>query len=166
MPFAAATFDAAISTFGVMFAPDQTRAARELTRVVRRGGKIALASWTPEGFIGKMLLTVTKHVPPPTGAASPIYWGNEQRLRELFPHVAKLVARRRHFVFRYESAQHFVDVFRQYYGPTLKAFEALAPERRNALSVDLLELCELYRSPNQPKSLAIPAEYLETVIEV
>jgi ubiquinone/menaquinone biosynthesis C-methylase UbiE len=166
LPFPAATFDAAISTFGVMFAPDQPRAAREMTRVVRRGGKIALASWTPEGFIGKMLVTVAKHVPPPAGVASPIYWGNEQRLRELFPEVSKLVVNRRNFVFRYESAKHFIDVFRQYYGPTLKAFAALDPERQTRLSLDLHELCEQHRNSSQPNSLAVPAEYLEVVIDV
>ena len=106
LPFADGSFDAALSTFGVMFAPDQQRAAGELCRVVRAGGTIALANWTPEGFIGRMLATVGKHVPPPAGVASPIYWGTEARLGELFPRVRSLHARRREFVFRYESAQH------------------------------------------------------------
>lgn len=166
LPFPAASFDAALSTFGVMFAPDQARAARELVRVVKPGGKIALANWTPEGFVGRMLVTVSKHVPPPPGVASPVYWGNEDRLRELFPDVSKLVVNRRSFVFRYESAKHMIDVFREYYGPTHKAFGALDAERKERLGLDLHELCEQFRSPSQPKSLAVPAEYLEVLIEV
>lgn len=166
LPFPSASFDAVLSTFGVMFAPDQARAARELVRVTKPGGKVALANWTPEGFIGKMLVTVSKHVPPPPGVASPVYWGNEERLRELFPNVRKLTVHRRHFVFRYESAKHMIDVFRQYYGPTFKAFAALDADRQLRLSMDLHELCELYRSPAQPRSLAIPAEYLEVVVDV
>jgi ubiquinone/menaquinone biosynthesis C-methylase UbiE len=164
LPFPSASFDIALSTFGVMFAPDQERAARELWRVVRSGGKIALANWTPEGFVGRMLVTVGRHVPPPAGVASPIYWGNEARLRELFPEATELYAQRRHFVFRYESAEHFTQVFRDYYGPTFKAFAALDRQQKERLHGDLLELCEQFRSPARPKSLVIPAEYLEVVI--
>jgi SAM-dependent methyltransferase len=164
LPFPADSFDAAISTFGVMFAPDQERAARELTRVVRRGGKIALANWTPEGFIGRMLATVGKHVPPPAGVASPIYWGNEARLRELFPDVTMFHTRRRDFVFRYESADHFINVFRDYYGPTYKAFGGLDPQGRVRLTEDLRALIEQFKSPGK-KTLAVPAEYLEVVID-
>lgn len=165
LPFPAASFDAAVSTFGVMFAPDQERAARELTRVVKPGGRIGLANWTPEGFVGRMLVTVGKHVPPPTGVASPIYWGNEQRLRELFPEVKSLHARRRNYTFHFESADHLVQVFRDYYGPTFKAFNALERERQAELAADLRDLCQRYRSPGY-QSLAIPAEYLEIVIDV
>jgi ubiquinone/menaquinone biosynthesis C-methylase UbiE len=163
LPFPAESFDAVVSTLGVMFAPDQQRAAREMTRVVRRRGTIALANWTPEGFVGRMLTTVGKHVPPPPGVASPVYWGNEERLRELFPDVTSLRARRRNFVFRYESADHFVQVFRDYYGPTFKAFSALDRERQAALATDLRQLCEQLRTPGQ--GLAVPGEYLEVVIE-
>jgi ubiquinone/menaquinone biosynthesis C-methylase UbiE len=165
LPFPADSFDAAISTYGVMFAPDQERAARELVRVVRPGGKIALASWTPEGFVGRMLVTVSKHVPPPAGVASPVYWGNEQRLRELFPDVTGFHTRRRSFVFRYESVEHFIAVFRDYYGPTLKAFAALDKQNQARLNDDLSDLCQQFRSPATTKSLAIPAEYLEVVID-
>jgi ubiquinone/menaquinone biosynthesis C-methylase UbiE len=165
LPFPAASFDAAVSTFGVMFAPDQERAARELVRVVKPGGKIALANWTPEGFVGRMLVTVGKHVPPPTGVASPVYWGNEQRLRELFPGVTAFHARRRHYVFHYESPDHFVQVFRDYYGPTHKAFNALDRDKQELLASDLRELCLRFRSPGY-QSLAIPGEYLEVVIDV
>jgi ubiquinone/menaquinone biosynthesis C-methylase UbiE len=163
LPFPAESFDAVVSTFGVMFAPDQQRAAREMTRVVRRRGTIALANWTPEGFVGRMLTTVGKHVPPTPGVASPVYWGNEERLRELFPDVTSLRARRRNFVFRYESADHFVQVFRDYYGPTFKAFSALDRERQAALATDLRQVCEQLRTPGQ--GLAVPGEYLEVVIE-
>jgi ubiquinone/menaquinone biosynthesis C-methylase UbiE len=165
LPFPAESFDAALSTFGVMFAPDQERAARELLRVVRPGGKIALANWTPEGFVGRMLVAVGKHVPPPPGVASPVYWGNEQRLRELFPGVKSLQVRRKSYVFHYESADHFVQVFRDFYGPTYKAFNALDRERQEQLASDLRELCQRFRSPGY-QSLAVPGEYLEVVIDV
>lgn len=163
LPFADASFDVALSTFGVMFAPDQERAARELVRVVRVGGTIALANWTPEGFIGRFLAAVGKHVPPPVGVASPIYWGSEVRLRELFPGVRSFRAERREFVFRYESTDHFIDVFRRYYGPTYKAFASLDPQRQEALADDLRALVEQSRRPSK-QALALPAEYLEVVI--
>ncbi|HWA78568.1 MAG TPA: class I SAM-dependent methyltransferase [Polyangiaceae bacterium] len=165
LPFPAESFDAALSTFGVMFAPDQERTARELSRVVKRGGKIALANWTPEGFVGRLLVTVGKHVPPPPGVASPAYWGNETRLRELFPDVARLRVLRRDFVFRYESFQHFIDVFREYYGPIKKAFAALDGQGQAALFEDLRKLADTFKSPTQGTSLAISGEYLEAVIE-
>jgi SAM-dependent methyltransferase len=164
LPFPAESFDAAISTFGVMFAPDQERAARELLRVVRRGGKVALANWTPEGFVGRMLLTVGKHVPPPAGVASPAYWGNEARLRELFPDVSRLHTRRRNFLFRYESFPHFIDTFRDYYGPIHKAYAALDVAGRDRLTEDLRELVAQFQGPTMAKALAIPGEYLEVVI--
>jgi ubiquinone/menaquinone biosynthesis C-methylase UbiE len=165
LPFPAESFDAVLSTFGVMFAPDQERAAREMTRVVRPGGKIALANWTPEGFVGRMLVTVGKHVPPPAGVASPVYWGNEARLRELFPHVGQLRSRRRTFVFRYESIDHFIATFRDFYGPTFKAFGALDARGQARLSDDLRELVERFQAPSKSKSVAIPGEYLEVVID-
>lgn len=165
LPFPAESFDNVLSTFGVMFAPDQQKAASEMTRVVKRGGKIAMANWTPEGFVGKMLVTVGKHVPPPAGVASPVYWGNETRLRELFPDVKQFHTRRRDFVFRYESFEHFVDVFRSFYGPTYKAFGALDSQGQARLTDDLRTLVEQFRSPIQKNSLVLPAEYLEIVIE-
>jgi hypothetical protein len=148
-----------------MFAPDQARAAAELARVVRRGGTIALANWTREGFVGGLLATVGKHVRPPAGIASPIDWGDEPTLRRLFPAVASLRTTRQNFVFRYESADHFIDTFRRYYGPTYKAFAALDPERQALLTNDLRDLIARYRSPSRTKTVAIPAEYLEVVIE-
>jgi len=165
LPFADGSFDAAISTFGVMFAPDQARAARELVRVVRPSGVIALANWTPEGFIGKLLTTVGKHVPPPRGVASPVYWGSEARLRELFPSARSILCARKDFVFRYESSAHFVQVFRDYYGPTHRAFLALPPPGQKQLAADLQALVETFGRPSRAKGIGIPGEYLEVVIE-
>jgi SAM-dependent methyltransferase len=163
LPFEAGQFDAALSTFGVMFAPDQEQAARELTRVVRPGGKIGLANWTPEGFVGQLLKTVGKHVPPPAGVASPAFWGVEARLRDLFPGVRLLQTTRRDFLFRYESTQHFIDTFRRFYGPTYKAFRALDLEAQAHLASDIGELAAKF---NRSKfSFVVPGEYLEVIIE-
>jgi SAM-dependent methyltransferase len=163
LPFEAASFDVALSTFGVMFAPDQERAASELVRVVRPGGTIGLASWTPEGFIGQLLKTVGKHVPPPAGVPSPAFWGVKARIADLFPGVRAIVAERREFVFRYHSAAHFVDVFRRFYGPTYKAFGALDAQGQAALTGDIITLAERYN--RHADSFAVPGEYLEVVIQ-
>jgi SAM-dependent methyltransferase len=163
LPFGDGHFDVALSTYGVMFAPDQEQAARELVRVVKPGGTIGLASWTPEGFIGQMLKTVGKHVPPPAGVASPVGWGMEARLRELFPSVRSMRCERTMFVFRYKTAAHMIDIFRRFYGPTFKAFGALDADGQARLSADLLALCE--RFDRGRGAFAAPAEYLEVVIE-
>jgi len=163
LPFADARFDAALSTFGIMFAPDQERAAREIARVVKPGGTIALASWTPEGFIGQLLKAVGKRVPPPAGVRSPIEWGTEARLRELFPAARTIRTVRREFNFRYESPAHFLAVFRQYYGPTFKAFDAIDPAGQALLADDILTLASKYN--RRPSSLVVPSEYLEAVVE-
>jgi ubiquinone/menaquinone biosynthesis C-methylase UbiE len=163
LPFDDGHFDVALSTYGIMFAPDQKQAAREILRVVRPGGRIGLANWTPEGFVGQLLKTVGKHVPPAPGVASPIYWGTEPRLQELFEGARSIRAERRHFVFRYRSAAHFVDVFRRFYGPTYKAFGALDSQGQARLAADLEELASRF---NQGRgSLAVPGEYLEVVID-
>jgi ubiquinone/menaquinone biosynthesis C-methylase UbiE len=163
LPFDDDTFDVALSTFGIMFAPDQERAAREAVRVVRPGGRIALASWTPEGFIGELLKVVARHVPPPAGVLSPVLWGTEERLRELFPRMRAIRTAKKHFVFRYESANHFVDFFRRFYGPTHVAFGKLDGEGQARLEADMIELCN--RHSRRATSLVVPAEYLEVVIE-
>jgi SAM-dependent methyltransferase len=163
LPFQDGRFDAAVSTFGVMFAPDQERAANELVRVVRPGGKIGLANWTPEGFVGQMLKTVGRYVPPPAGVPSPAFWGVESRLRDLFHDVRSLRVTRREFVFRYESAAHFYDVFRRFYGPTYKAFGALDAEGKGRLLAELTELSSRYN--RRTTSFVVPGEYLEVVIE-
>jgi len=165
LPFTDGAFDAVLSTFGVMFAPDQEQAARELVRVVRPGGTIALANWTPEGFIGGLLATVGKYVAPPAGVTSPIQWGTEARLRHLFPNVSSVHVERRVFVFRYESADHFIDVFRRLYGPTHKAFAALEAPQQGLLADDIRALIARFRSAGRGEAIAVPAEYLEVVIE-
>jgi ubiquinone/menaquinone biosynthesis C-methylase UbiE len=164
LPFPDASFDVALSTYGVMFAPDQERAARELVRVVRPGGRIGLANWTPEGFIGGLLRAVSSYVPPPAGVASPLYWGKEARLAELFPSVRAIRIQSKSFVFRYESPDHFIDVFRTYYGPTHKAFAALDAGKQAALTRDLRDLISQYATPTS-RAVAIPGEYLEVVID-
>jgi SAM-dependent methyltransferase len=144
-------------------APDQERAASELVRVVRPGGTIGLANWTPGGFIGKLFEIVTAYVPPPAGVASPAYWGSDERLAELFPTVRSIESRRTTFAFRYGSAQHFIDVFRRFYGPTQRAFGLLGASEQERLYADIERLIGEYAQP-AGRSIAIPSLYLETVI--
>lgn len=163
LPFADGSFDVVLSVFGVMFTPNQQQAAQELLRVCRPGGKIGLANWTPEGFIGQVFRTIGKHVPPPQGVKSPALWGTEQRLRELFGDgISELQINRRLFVFRYRSAEHWLHVFRTYYGPMLKAFAALDAEGQAGLARDLTELLERFNQGGTD-TLAVPSEYLEVV---
>jgi ubiquinone/menaquinone biosynthesis C-methylase UbiE len=164
LPFADASFDVVVSTFGVMFTPDQDRAAAELVRVCRRGGKIGLANWTPDGFIGQLFKTIGRHVPPPPGARSPALWGTRARLAELFePHASSINLAQRHFVFRYRSPEHWLEIFKTYYGPVLKTFAALAPPAQSALEHDLISLIgQLNRSGD--RSMVVPSEYLEVVV--
>jgi ubiquinone/menaquinone biosynthesis C-methylase UbiE len=165
LPFATASFDAVLSTFGVMFTADHAQAARELLRVCKPGGTIALASWTPEGFIGELLRTVSRHVPPPPAAQSPLRWGNEVELAQLFGDaVATTRIARKDFAFRYHSPAHFIDVFRQYYGPTHKAFAALDAARQAVLAGDLAALIAKY-DRGAGRGMVVPAEYLEVVLE-
>jgi ubiquinone/menaquinone biosynthesis C-methylase UbiE len=163
LPFADASFDIVVSTFGVMFTPDQDRAAAELLRVCRRGGKIGLANWTPDGFIGQVFKTIGKHVPPPPGAKSPALWGTRARLAELFEPHASSQSAQRHFVFRYRSPEHWLEVFKSYYGPLLKTFAALAPAAQAALEQDLLSLIGQFNRSGD-RSMVVPSEYLEVVI--
>jgi ubiquinone/menaquinone biosynthesis C-methylase UbiE len=164
LPFDNQSFDVVVSTFGVMFTPDQQRAASELVRVTKRGGKIGLANWTPEGFIGQLFKTIGQHLPPPAGSKSPARWGTPAGLAELFePHAASIEAAHRHFVFRYRSPEHWLKVFRAYYGPVLKTFAALAPPAQAALEHDLIGLVERLNSAGDG-SMAVPSEYLEVVI--
>ena len=164
LPFEDASFDVVGSTFGVMFTPNQERAAAELLRVCKPGGKIGLANWTPEGFIGQMFKTMGKHLPPPAGLKSPPLWGTVPRLSELFAsQAASIKAEPRTYQFRYRSADHWLEVFRTYYGPTLKAFAALEPRAQAALSGDLKALVERFnRSGDQ--TMVVPSEYLQVVI--
>ena len=163
LPFADSSFDVVLSIFGVMFTPNQEQAAQELLRVCRPGGTIGLANWTPDGFIGHVFRTIGKYVPPPSGVKSPALWGTEQRLRELFgAGISELTITRRFFVFRYRSAQHWLDVFRTYYGPLLKAFAALDTEGQASLACELTELLQRFNQGGTD-TLAVPSEYLEVV---
>jgi len=164
LPFADASFDAVLSTFGVMFAPDHARSAIEMARVCRPGGRIGLANWTPAGFIGQLFKVLGRHMPPPAGAQSPSLWGTEAHLRTLFgARVAKIEATPRIFNFRYRSPAHFIEIFRTWYGPVHKAFLALGAEKGAALERDLIELMNgLNRGGSS--SLVVPSEYLEAVV--
>jgi SAM-dependent methyltransferase len=163
LPFPDASFDAVTSVFGSMFAPDHAQAAAELLRVCRPGGKIALASWTPDGFIGELFRTVAAHVPPPAGVPSPMLWGTEGHLRELFGEgISWLEVAERTFTWRFASAEAFVSFFRLWYGPTLKAFAALEGEARQALESDLVALARRFDRLGAD-AIAIPATYTEAV---
>jgi ubiquinone/menaquinone biosynthesis C-methylase UbiE len=163
LPFGDAAFDAVLSTFGVMFTPNQDRAASELLRVCKSGGKIGLANWTPEGFIGQVFKTLGKYLPP-TGAKSPALWGTKARLDEMFASQASdIQITRRDFAFRYRSAEHFVEIFKTYYGPVLKAFAALDGTNQNNLKRDLLALIAAMNRSGDA-TMVVPSEYLEVVV--
>ena len=165
LPFPHASFDAVVSTFGVMFTPDQEKAASELARVCKPGGKIGLANWTPESFIGQLFRTIGKYVPPLPGVKSPALWGTKARLEVLFGEVARQVGTTsRQFTFRYRSPTHWLDVFRTYYGPMNKTFGALNAEKQAAITLDLLALMECHNRSGD-RTLVLPSEYLEVVIE-
>ncbi|UPK26079.1 class I SAM-dependent methyltransferase [Bradyrhizobium sp. 195] len=164
LPFADASYDVVLSTFGVMFTPDQDKAASELARVCRSGGKIGLANWTPQGFIGQLFKTIGKHLPPPAGAKSPALWGTAARLEEMFAdQAAEIVAEPRMFVFRYRSPGHWLEIFRTFYGPTLKAFAALDEGGQAALKRDLLALLGEFNHANDG-TIVVHSEYLQAVI--
>jgi ubiquinone/menaquinone biosynthesis C-methylase UbiE len=164
LPFADGSFDAVVSTFGVMFTPNQDKAATELLRVCKSGGKIGLANWTPEGFIGQVFKTLGKYLPPPAGAKSPALWGTQSRVTEMFGAAAASIrAEHRNFVFRYRSPEHFLEIFRNYYGPMLKAFAALDETNQRGLSNDLLALIGRMNSATDG-TMTVPSEYLEIVV--
>jgi SAM-dependent methyltransferase len=159
------TFDAVLSTFGIMFTPDQQRAADETVRLCRPGGRIGLANWTPGGFVGQMFKTIGKYVPPPAGVRSPMEWGTEARLHELFGNaISSFSVVERDFIFRYRSADDFLDAFRAFYGPMLKAFESLNDDDRNALATDLVALADAHNTATNG-GLRLPSTYLEVVAE-
>ena len=164
LPFPDASFDAVVSTFGGMFSPDQDRTAEELVRVCKPGGRVGLANWTPEGFIGQMFMTIGKYLPPPTGVKSPAIWGTRSWVETTFRAAASMIAAKpRLFVFRYRSAQHFLEIFRTYYGPMLKAFEALEGGSRKALARDIIDLVGRFNTSGD-QTMVVPSEYLEVVI--
>jgi SAM-dependent methyltransferase len=164
LPFPDGAFDAVVSTFGVMFTPDQERAAAEMVRVCKHGGKIGLANWTPAGFVGQIFKTIGKHVAPPPGVKSPALWGTPARIAELFdPHAAAIESTQRNFVFRYRSPEHWLEIFKTYYGPVGKTFAALEPAAQGALRRDLLALVDQFNRSGDG-SMVVPSEYLEIVI--
>jgi ubiquinone/menaquinone biosynthesis C-methylase UbiE len=164
LPFDNNSFDAVISTFGVMFTPNQNRSASELLRVCKPGGQIGLTNWTPDGFIGQMFKTIGKYLPPPAAAKSPMLWGTRACLTELFGSGASWIKTEpRHFNFRYRSPEHFVEIFKTYYGPMLKAFAALEPPQQKGLRQDLLALIARMNKADDG-TMVVPSEYLETII--
>jgi ubiquinone/menaquinone biosynthesis C-methylase UbiE len=164
LPFADASFDVIVSTYGVMFTPDQNKAAAEMLRVCKPKGKIGLANWTPQGFIGQVFKTLGQYLPPPAGAKSPALWGTRERLAELFGSAAvSIQAQPRHFMFRYRSPEHFLDVFKTYYGPILKAFAALDETKQRGLQDDLNALIARLNTSDD-STMVVPSEYLEVVI--
>jgi SAM-dependent methyltransferase len=164
LPFPDGAFDVVLSTFGVMFAPDQERAARELLRTCRHGGRIGLASWTPDGFVGQMFKVIGTHVPPPPGLKGPPLWGTEARLRELFGAEAReLQLQQRSFSFRYRSTGHWLEVFRTWYGPVHRAFAGLPTDRQEALGGDLKGLADRLNVAHDG-TMVVPGSYLEAVI--
>lgn len=155
------SFDIVLSTFGVMFAPQPRRSAAEMLRVCRAGGRIGPANRTPDSFIDQLFKTVDRHVLPPAGLDSPLLWGTRARIDELFgPDAASIVATTRQFMFRYRSAQHGIDVFCRFYGPVLRAFDALPPASLKALSADLLELLARFNR-SADSTFVAPSDCLE-----
>ncbi|HEV2650683.1 MAG TPA: class I SAM-dependent methyltransferase [Rhizomicrobium sp.] len=163
LPFGDDSFDVVLSTFGVMFTPNHEKSAGELLRVCRRGGKIGLANWTPESFIGGVFRTIGKFVPPAPGVRSPALWGNRDHLGKLFGASASVAAQSRTFAFRYKSPQHWLEIFRNFYGPVLKAFAAIDPEAQGALEADFYALIKEFNIARDG-TLVIPSEYLEVIV--
>jgi SAM-dependent methyltransferase len=165
LQYADASFDVVLSTFGVMFTPDQDKAAAEMARVCKPGGKIGLANWTPSSFVGELFKLIGRYLPPPAGVKSPALWGTEERLRELFgDRVGSIAIEAKDFVFRYRSAAHFLEVFRVYYGPVHKAFGALDAAKQESLAADLIDLAERFNRATDG-SLVAPGRYIEVVIQ-
>jgi len=165
LPVESGSMDAVLSVFGTMFAPDHQRTADEIVRAARPGATVGLASWTPGGFIGQLFRVVTSHVAPPAGVASPLLWGTEEHLREIFgPAVESMTSQERECVWRFTSPDELVAFFRRWYGPVLKAFENLDASGQKALAADLTALVADCDRNRDGGSIAVPATYLETVI--
>ncbi|MCI0540909.1 MAG: methyltransferase domain-containing protein [Verrucomicrobiales bacterium] len=164
LPFENGSFDVVTSSFGVMFTPDQDRAAAELLRVCRPGGRIGLANWTPDGFIGQLFKTIGKHLAPPAGLKSPALWGTQDRLNQLFAaQSSQIQITPQTYVWRYQSPQHWLDVWRNVYGPLQKAFGALKPETQQALADDLIALVERFNTARDG-TMVVPSDYIEVVV--
>jgi len=165
LPHTDHSFNVVMSTFGVMFTPDQDKAAAEMARVCKPGGRIGLANWTPTSFIGELFKLMGKYLPPAAGVKSPALWGTEARLRELFgERLDSITIERKNFVFRYHSADHWLEVFRTFYGPMHKSFGALDAAKQEALATDLIALAERFNRAIDG-TLVAPSEYIEVVIK-
>ena len=163
LPFGDASFDVVLSTFGVMFTPNQARAASELVRVCRPGGKIGLANWTPDSFIGQVFKAIGKYIPPAPGMTSPMLWGDRAHLDTLFGGAGTIAAERKTFVFRYRSPDHWLEVFKEYYGPMMKALAAIDADARKSLLADLHDVAEKFNVSGDGTAV-IPGDYLEVVV--
>jgi ubiquinone/menaquinone biosynthesis C-methylase UbiE len=163
LPFTDDSFDVVLSTFGAMFTPNQKQAASELLRVCRPGGKIGLANWTPEGFIGQLFKLIGKYVPPAPGTQSPALWGNKAHLEALFGAKGSVAAQSHNFTFRYKSTDHWIETFRTYYGPVMKTFAAIDAKAREALEADLRALIGKSNTAKDG-TFVVPGEYLEVVV--
>jgi ubiquinone/menaquinone biosynthesis C-methylase UbiE len=164
LPFKDESFDVVLSTFGAMFAPDHDKTASELLRVCKRGGKIGLANWTPEGFCGQLFKTIGKYNPSPAGLSPPILWGTRGHIHDLFRHYAPSIGiTLRQFVMRHESPRHWINTFSTYFGPMVKAFDGLSPDGQRALRTDLVELIAKFNRADDG-TMVVPADYLEIVI--
>jgi SAM-dependent methyltransferase len=163
IPFPDASFDVVLSTVGVMFAPDQEKAAAELLRVCRPEGKIGLANWTPDSFAGEQGSLFGEYLPFSPGLKPPVLWGTEERLRELLDGGARdLLIARRSFVFRYRSVPHYLEVLQTQLGPTLETFRALEPARRENLVGELVDLIRRFNRSDDG-TMVVPSDYLEMV---
>jgi ubiquinone/menaquinone biosynthesis C-methylase UbiE len=163
LPSADESFDAVLSTYGAMFAPDQEKAASELLRVCKPGGKIGMANWTPEGMVGQFFAVNAKYRPPAPGLKPPVLWGTENRLRELFgDSITDLRVERKNLIFIFHSSEHWLDFFKAYFGPTIKTFEALDEAGQAAMTQDLFAILEKHNKSGD-STLAAPSEYLEVV---
>ena len=165
LPYPDHSFDVVLSTFGVMFTPDQEKAAAEMARVCNPGGRVGLANWTPASFIGELFKLIGRYLPPAAGVKSPALWGTEEHLRELFgEQIDSITIERKHFTFRYRSAAHWLEVFRTFYGPMHKAFGALDAAHQESLAADLIALAERFNRATDG-TLVSPSEYIEVVIK-
>jgi SAM-dependent methyltransferase len=163
LPFDDASFDVVLSTFGVMFAPDHKKAANELLRVCKPGGRIGMTNWVPDGFVGQMFATTVKHAPPPPGVQPPILWGTEDHLRELLGDgINEMRIERRELVFRYRSPDHWLEFFRTYFGPTKMAFERVGPDGEEALASYIVELIGRFNTGGD-RAMRVPGEYLQVI---
>jgi SAM-dependent methyltransferase len=163
LPLGDAEFDVVTSVFGAMFSAAQEQAAAELLRVCKPGGRIGMANWVPDGGVGKMFMTIAKHAPPPPGAPSPLRWGTEEGIRELFGDgVTDLRIERKQSRQAFRSADHFLDFFRTYFGPTKVAYERVGPEGEEALTADLLAYLEESNTAGD-RAIVLKPEYLQAI---